>query len=321
MGLVVALAVALLAGVPGLRGVATELSHISPAWVILAVALEVASELSFVGVFRLFFDRLPARDARKLAWTELGSGALLPAGGAGGLAIGAWLMHLAGLPKQWIARRSTGLFWLGAGVSSVALIGAGVALMAGAAGPHDFLRAGLPVVIAAPVTLVVATLPWTLRRYSRCPRWLRAIGNGVEEAWQVVFSRQAGWRPLGALGYLAFDIAVLGVALKSIGAPPASIPALVMAYSIGYVANALPAPGGVGALDAGLGGALVLYGVSATHAAAAVIIYHFISLSVPGIGGFYAYIRLRPRVLQSLPPPKQAIETQLTNPQPERGTP
>ncbi|MBV8220874.1 MAG: hypothetical protein JO325_20625, partial [Solirubrobacterales bacterium] len=204
MGLVVVLAVALLAGVPGLRGVARELRHISPAWLSLAIALELASEVSFVGVFRLFFDRLPAREARRLAWTELASGALLPAGGAGGLAIGAWLMHLAGLRTQWIARRSVGLFWLGAGVSAAALVGAGVALMAGAPGPHDFLRAGLPVAIAAPATLLIATLPWTLGRHSRCPRWLRAISSGVEEAWRVTFSRDAGRRPLGALGYLLF---------------------------------------------------------------------------------------------------------------------
>jgi len=321
MGLVVVLAAALLAGVPGLRGVARELGQISPAWLILAVALEIASEIRFVGVFRLFFDRLPAREARRLAWTELGSGALLPAGGAGGLAIGAWLMHLAGLSTPWIARRSAGLFWLGAGVSAAALIAAGFALMAGAPGPHDFLRAGLPVVFAAPAMLLIATLPWTLGRYSRCPRWLRAVSSGVEEAWSITFSRDAGWRPLGALGYLLFDVAVLGVALKAVGHPPPSLAALVMAYSIGYIANSLPVPGGLGALDAGLAGTLVLYGVSATHAAAAVIVYHFIALSVPGIGGFYAYLRLRPRILESPAEPRPPIATHPRTPQPEGGTP
>jgi hypothetical protein len=42
--------------------------------------LEFASCASFVVVFRFFFDRVPARQARQLAWTEMASGVLLPAG-------------------------------------------------------------------------------------------------------------------------------------------------------------------------------------------------------------------------------------------------
>jgi uncharacterized membrane protein YbhN (UPF0104 family) len=77
----------------------------------------------------------------------------------------------------------------------------------------------------------------------------------------------------------------------------ANVPALALAYTIGYLANAVPIPGGIGAVDAGLAGALVLYGIPATHAAAAVLIYHAIALWIPGLGGLYAYARLRPRLL------------------------
>src|ERR1700739_4270758 len=69
MGLLVVLGLALLAAVPGLRGVLREIRHIGPGWVALAIAFELASDFSFVAVFRLFFDRLEARDARALAWT------------------------------------------------------------------------------------------------------------------------------------------------------------------------------------------------------------------------------------------------------------
>ena len=82
-----------------------------------AVARELASSVSFVIVFRLFFDRVARRDARALAWTEMASGALLPGGGAGGLAIGGWLMHLTGAPTRWIVRRSSGLFFLTSAVN------------------------------------------------------------------------------------------------------------------------------------------------------------------------------------------------------------
>jgi hypothetical protein len=56
---------------------------VDPWWivVVVAVALELTSCISFVIVFRLFFDRVRARDARALAWTEMASGALLPGGG------------------------------------------------------------------------------------------------------------------------------------------------------------------------------------------------------------------------------------------------
>jgi uncharacterized membrane protein YbhN (UPF0104 family) len=290
------LAVALLASVPTLRGVFDRIGRVNPTWIVLAIMLEIASELSFVAVFRLFFDRVPAGDARRLAWTELASGALLPVGGAGGLAIGGWLMSLTGVGPHWIARRSAGLFFLGAAVSGAALIAAGLGLIAGARGPHDFLLAVLPSAIALAITITLATLPWTVGSRQHAPRWLSAITIGVREAEHTVLTRHAGWRGLAALGYLGFDIAVLWIALKALGHPP-SVAALVMAYSIGYAANSLPAPGGIGVLDAGLTGALVLYGVAPVHAAAAVLIYHAIAFWVPGLGGLYAYMRLRPRLL------------------------
>ena len=294
MALLALLAVALLAAVPGLRSVVDRIGNVNPAWIVAAVALELASELSFVAVFRLFFDRVPAQDARRLAWTEAASGALLPVGGAGGIAIGGWLMSLTDARPGWIARRSAGLFFLGAAVSGAALVAAGVALIAGAGGPHDFLRVVLPTAVALLGIIAIAALPWITG--SRTPRWLSAIAAGVREAERIALTPKAGWRGMAAFGYLGFDIAVLWITLKALGQPP-SVPVLVMAYSIGYAATSLPVPGGIGVLDAGLAGALFLYGVAPAHAAAAVLIYHAIAFWVPGLGGLYAYLRLRPRLL------------------------
>jgi uncharacterized membrane protein YbhN (UPF0104 family) len=206
-------------------------------------------------------------------------------------------MHVAGAPTAWIVRRSEGVFFLSTAVSAAAMVGAGAALIVGVPGPHDFGRAVVPTIVALSGTLAVAALPWILRRHPGAPRWVRAISAGVAEAERKVFTRRAGWRPLAAVGYLGFDIAVLWVTVNALGAAP-GIPALVMGYSIGYAANALPVPGGIGVLDAGLTGALALYGVSTTQAAAAVVIYHAIALWVPGVGGLYAYLRLRPRILE-----------------------
>ena len=295
LGLLGALAIALLASVPGLRGVLREMDHMSAIWLTVAVALEVASAVSFVVLFRQFFERLAGRDARALAWTEQASGALLPGGGAGGLAIGGWLIHLTGAPLDWIVRRSGGLFFLTSAVNGATVIGAGVALMLGAGGPHDFARAALPALIVAVAVAAVAALPFVIRSRPNTPRWIRAISAGVSDAEQATL-RHPGWRLLGALGYLGFDIAVLWACLSAVG-ETVSIPALVLAYNIGYLANSLPVPGGIGVLDAGLAGALALYGVSPAHAAAAVLVYHAIALWVPGSGGFLAYLRVRPRLV------------------------
>jgi uncharacterized membrane protein YbhN (UPF0104 family) len=298
MGLLVALGFALLAAVPSLRGVLREIGDIGPGWIAAAVGLELASAVSFVIVFRLFFDGLDARDARILAWTAQGSGALLPGGGAGGLVIGGWLATLTGAPARWIARRSAGLFFLGAAVSSAALVGAGLALMAGASGSDDRLTVVLPTVLVGIGLLVVPALPAMLRARARTPRWVAAIATGVREAEQTTFTRRPSWRIAGAVGYLVFDVAVLWVILKGLGSSP-SVAALTLGYSIGYIANSLPIPGGIGVLDAGLTGALVLYGISPVHAAAAVIVYHAIAFWVPGLGGLLAYLRLRPRLLRA----------------------
>ncbi len=296
LGLLAALALALLASVPGLRNVVGQIGRISPIWLGLAVLLELASDVSFVVLFRRFFDRLPGRDARALAWTEQATGALLPGGGAGGLAIGGWLMHLAGAPADWIVRRSSGLFFLTSAVNSATVIAAGLALTVGAPGPHDFARAVLPTLLVGAITLAVVALPAVIRSRPRTPAWIRAISAGVLDAEETTL-RRPNWRLLGALGYLWFDIAVLWLVLRALGAPP-SVPSLVLAYTIGYIANTLPIPGGIGVLDAGLTGALTLYGVSPAHAAAAVLVYHAIALWVPGLGGLIGYLRVRPRLVK-----------------------
>jgi uncharacterized membrane protein YbhN (UPF0104 family) len=299
LALLVALAFALLASVPGLRSIAEQIRQISPIWLGLAVLLELASDVSFVVLFRRFFDRLTGRDARALAWTEQATGALLPGGGAGGLAIGGWLIHLAGAPTDWIVRRSGGLFFLTSAVNSATVIAAGLALILGVSGPHDFARAVLPTLLVGTVTLAVVALPVVVRSRPRTPAWIRAISAGVQDAEETTFNRP-NWRLLGALGYLWFDIAVLWLVLRALGEAP-SVPALVLAYTIGYIANMLPIPGGIGVLDAGLTGALTLYGVSAVHAAAAVLIYHAIALWVPGLGGLVGYLRVRPRLVKREP--------------------
>ena len=101
-----------------------------------------------------------------------------------------------------------------------------------------------------------------------------------------------------ALGYLGFDIAVLWATLRGLGYAPA-IGALVVAYLAGYLATWIPIPGGLGVLDGGLAGALVLYGMPPASAAAAVLVYHAIALWVPSVGGLTGYTLLRRQFVQA----------------------
>ena len=293
---------AVVAAVPDLRPVVREIEQINPALVAVAVALELASCLSFVVIFRLFFAPIPAPAAREMAWSQMGSGALLPGGGVGSLAVGGWLLHLAGMSTRQILRRSSGLFFVTSAINVIVLgVGGLVLLMGIGAGPHDVLRTGLPVAAAVAAVIVVLGLPRVMRRVShRLPAWLEDVGAGIPAARDALL--RPNWRLLGAVGYLLFDMAVLWTALAAVGpAPPAA--ALVVAYLAGYLPNVLPIPGGVGILDAGLVGALGLYGMPLTHAAAAVLVYHAVAFWVPTLGGMLAYTRLRPRLASPVQAP------------------
>jgi uncharacterized membrane protein YbhN (UPF0104 family) len=158
------------------------------------------------------------------------------------------------------------------------------------------LRAGLPVLAAVAVTLLVLGLPRLTRKISAGHArldWFDDIGAGIPATRQTL--ARPSWRLLGGLGYLLFDIAVLWTAFAAVGSRPPIAP-LVVAYLVGYLANATPIPGGIGVLDAGLVGALALYGLPLTHAAAAVLVYHAIAFWIPTLGGMLAYARLRPRL-------------------------
>jgi uncharacterized membrane protein YbhN (UPF0104 family) len=296
--------------VPDLRPVLREIEQINPALVAAAVALELASCLSFVVIFRRFFGTIPAPAARELAWSQMGSGALLPGGGVGSLAAGGWLLHLAGMPTRQILQRSSGLFFLTSAVNVIVLGAGGFVLLTGIdSGPHDALRAGLPVAAAVTAIVVALGLPKVMRRASGrlpAPAWLEDIATGIPAAREALL--RPNWRLLGALGYLLFDIAVLWTTLAALGPAPPMV-ALAVAYLAGYLPNVLPIPGGVGILDAGLVGALGLYGLPLAHAAAAVLVYHAIAFWIPTLGGTLAYSRLRPRLTspaQASVSPRQA---------------
>lgn len=285
--LLIAGATALLA-VPGLHEAARKAGSVGPAWLAGAVALELASCLSFLAIFRRFFHELPGATARRLAWIEMGSGALLPGGGVGSVAAGALLLRRSGMPTRRIVEQSSGLFFLTSGTNVLGLVGAALLLALGlGSGPRGLVATGLPALVGLVGAGAVLVLPRTGWHRAGRSRGLRYVVDGITAAERELV--RPHWRLLGALGYLGFDIAVLGLTSAAVG-HPVGIPALILAYIIGYAANALPVPGGIGVLEGGLVGALVLYGAPVVPATAAVLIYHAIAFWIPSLGGAIAYV-------------------------------
>src|SRR6202042_3823196 len=119
---------------------------------------------------------------------------------------------------------------------------------------------------------------------------------------QVLFTRD--WRIIGAIAFLWCDIAVLAACFAAAGTVP-PLATIVLAYQIGYLSNVIPIPGNIGVLDGSLVGMFVLYGVSATLATAATVVYHAIALWVPAMWGTVAFLilrRTRDRPIELRPP-------------------
>jgi uncharacterized membrane protein YbhN (UPF0104 family) len=291
--------------VPDLRSVLHRVSKAAPGWLIAGVALELLSCLGYVAIVRLVLRRGPKREVRALAWAEMAFGAVVPVGGAGGLAVGAWAMRAWNLPWSRIANRSAVIFLLTSAVNvfTLALSGIGFALGIGA-GRRGLLYGLIPGVVGIATILLFLAVPVAVRRLGLTEHDGRAAHILVRAAdWvsdTVWILRERDWRLLGGLAYLMCDIAVLWVCLRAVGSP-APVLAVVVAYQIGYLANLIPIPGGVGVLEGGLLGALLLYGLPAAPTAAAVVLYHAIALWIPALGGTLGFVRLRTAVAQGTP--------------------
>jgi uncharacterized membrane protein YbhN (UPF0104 family) len=291
-----ALVVALLLAVPDLRSVGRRITHMDPRWLALAVALELVSCLGYVAVVRLVFSNVPATLARRLAWAELAFGAALPVGGLGSLAFGAWVLRREGMGARELAERSTVLFLLTSAVNATVLIAVGVGLGVGLLPGPD--RATLGLVPAAVGAVVLLGIVLLCRPAARLAPHLRpgfaAFLSSLSET--IAETRRLALRPsrglLGAFAYLLGDIGVLWACTRALG-NGVPIAAVVLAYQLGLLATWLPVPGGVGVLDGGIIGMLLLYGAPAATAAAAVLVYHALMLWIRTVLGSIAFLTLR----------------------------
>jgi uncharacterized membrane protein YbhN (UPF0104 family) len=299
VGLVVVLVVAVVVLVPGLESVRQSFAGARPLWLTIAAGLEVLGCLSYVVVFRGVFCRT-ARwlTSYKIGTAELAANSLLSVGGAGGLALGGWILRRGGMPAARIVRRSVAFFLLTSLVNVTVLIvaglGLGTGILDGSPSPAlGFLPAAGGI---AALALVLAARPLARalagKRRTRAVRGLAALAGGVEEALLLLRSGNV-LIIAGAAGYMLFDVAVLGVCFHAFGNELPPVGVLLLAYVIGQIGGLIPIPGGVGGVDGGLIGSLVLYGTGATQAAVAVLAYRALVLWLPIMLGVPSLASLR----------------------------
>ncbi|HWG09471.1 MAG TPA: lysylphosphatidylglycerol synthase transmembrane domain-containing protein [Solirubrobacteraceae bacterium] len=305
----IAAVVAAVTLLPGLGELRSRLAHASPGWLVLGVALKILSGLGYVVVFRMVFCRAMSwRVSFQIGMSELGANALIPTGGAGGLALGAWALKRGGMGGEVIARRTVAFFLLTSLPNVLGVIVLGTALATGVIGGEgDLLLTLLPAAIAAgAIGLAIFAGGLATRARERLDRrrdgepsrrellvvkTLGAIGEGVREALALLREGNA-LLILGLIAYLAFDVTIVWATFRSLGPAPA-LAILWIAYLIGELGGLIPVPGGIGGVDAGLVGTLALYGVSLTSATGAVLAYRAIALWVPAVIGGISFLALR----------------------------
>ncbi len=293
-GVIGALSIGVLLWVAPPRQVIGSVADMDPAWLLAAVGLELGSCLSYVVVFRRFFPEASRPEGRRVAWIAMGAGAVLPGGNFSSAATTGVLLRHHRIGARRLVERC------GALVCFLTLFGFAVNGVAGALlllgighGPHDLAHAGIPILVSLFV-IGSATMAMLLCRRCgvRAPAAVRALAGSLEGARDSLFAPH--WRMLGAGGFLLLDMAALWAVCRATG-HPLGVLALALAYFIGYLATMIPMPAGIGVLDSGLAGALVLYGFSPPASVGAVLVYHAISMWVPSLGGLAAWLPSRVR--------------------------
>ena len=307
---IIAVCVIAITALPGLGEVRSRLEDADPFWLAMLVLAELASCGGYLLVFRsTFCPRMSWGLSYDISMAELAANALLPTGGAGGLALGVWALHQAGMSTAHIARRTVAFFLLTSAANFAAVVLVGLAMFAGIL-PNDASAALTlgPAIVAASVMVFAWMSPRLLRTFGqplgRCDRqsWtgrarhalrdgLKATADGVDLTKALLRSRSFGVIA-GSFAYMAFDIVALACGFAAVGPVPPFGP-LVMGYLIGQLGNLIPLPGGIGGTEAGLVGAYALFHVNVALATAAVLIYRLFQLVIPALLGLPAFVLLR----------------------------
>jgi uncharacterized protein (TIRG00374 family) len=319
---VVALVAAIYVLLPRIVGIQDSiglLDDATPAWIVVALAFNVLAFFSYVALFRGVVGEnvlhLEWRESYQITLAGLAATRLFSAGGAGGIILTYWALRKAGMERRQTACRMVAFLVLLYAVYMLALVVDGILLRTGVV--HGENPIGLTIVPAGlagaviMVFLLIALIPQDVERrldafaqgyrYARFAHRLASgpatLASGTRTAIDFVRNpSRGGMAVAGAVGFWAANIGILWAAFHAfdIHVPLAVV---VQGFFVGMVANLFPfAPGGVGAVDAGMIGTFVLFGVPSAEVFAAVLIYRLIAFWLPIPPGFIAFLQLRKTV-------------------------
>ncbi len=284
--------------------------------IVALVVAEIASCGGYVLVFRsTFCSQMSWGLSYDIAMAELAANALLPAGGAGGLALGVWALRQAGMPTAHITRRTVAFFIITSAANFLALVLVGIGVFVGiVAGRGSAALTLVPALITALGILLVGFSPKLLRALGQrgtdsnpsrrlgrtrlaLHRGLGTVADGVDEAIALLRAHSFGVI-VGSFAYMAFDIAALGFGFAAVGPAP-TFGVLVLGYLIGQLGNLIPVPGGIGGTEGALIAIFALYGTNLTQTTAAVLIYRLFQLLIPAFLGAPAFVLLRRKLARA----------------------
>jgi uncharacterized protein (TIRG00374 family) len=313
---VIAVVTIAVSALPGLDEVRMRLQGADAVWIGAVVVAEIGSCAGYLLAFRgTFCAQMSWRLSYDIAMAELAANCLLPAGGAGGLALGVWALRQAGMPTAQVARRTVAFFVITSAPNFLSLIAVALAAFLGIlSGPSSVLLTLLPALITAIGVLLVVESPKLLRALashessgvpsgpldrvrSLVHRSLAALADGIDQAVKLLGFHGMGVI-LGSFAYMAFDIAALGFAFAAVGQVP-PFATLVLGYLIGQLGNLIPVPGGIGGTEGALIAVFSLYGVNLTDATAATLAYRLFQLAIPAALGVPAFVALRRKLLRA----------------------
>ncbi len=300
----------------GLGSALDKLDEANLAWVAVAVCFNVAA----IGTYVALFKAVVGGDVLPLSWKEtyeinmagLAATRLFSAGGAGGIVLSFWALRKAGMPRHETARRMVSFLALQYVFYPVALIVCGVLLRTGVVPGKGSVEltivpagvAGLLLLLGLLVALIPPDLGRRLASHARSERSQAIVANVAKvpaiageglrfTAGLFAKPSRGGLAVIGAAGFWAANIGILWASFKAFGVH-VPLAVVVQGFFLGMVANLFPlAPAGVGAVDAGMIGAFVLFGIPEETVFPAILVYRLVAFWMPLPLGLIAFFQLR----------------------------
>src|SRR3954451_2777105 len=303
----------------GLGDALSRLDDADPLWIGIAIAFNVAAYATYIALFKA----VVGGDALRLTWPEtyeinmagVAATLLFSDGGAGGIPLTYWTLRKAGMRPRDVARRMGAFVTLHHAFYPLALIVFGILLRTGVLNGRGSVEltiipagvAGLLIVIGILIALIPPDVERRLRPSARGEKARAFVENAAKvpatlgEGFRFAIGlfahpRRGGLAVLGAAGFWAASIGVLWASFHAFGVH-VPLAVVVQGFFLGMVANLFPlAPAGVGAVDAGMIGAFVLFGIPETTVFPAILVFRLVAFWMPIPVGLVAFFQLRKTV-------------------------